>query len=360
MEKSSKSLHIIKGVEQPSYLNPDILRGKKKSSHAPESADEYIEGIRSGDRTILARAITLIESTRATHQEMAQEIIEKCLPFSGKSIRLAITGIPGVGKSTFIEALGSYLLGKGHKIAVLAVDPSSKRTKGSILGDKTRMQKLSSSKDAFIRPSPTVGTLGGVARKTRESIILCEAAGFDVVFIETVGVGQSETTVHSMVDVFLLLMLPGAGDELQGMKRGIVELADLIVINKVDDNTPEKVLYAKSEYQKALHLLPASDSGWGVRIETCSSLIPSGMEDVWKSISDYQDMVKKNDYFYLHRNEQAKFWFYESMEAELKRLFYTHPRMDKEIKKMEVAVLENRISPFRAGWKIISNYLKKT
>jgi len=252
------------------------------------SVDEYFEGITSGNRTILSKAITLIESSLPSHAEIAQEIIERCLPQSGKSMRIGITGVPGVGKSSFIEALGLMLTERGHKLAVLAIDPSSENSKGSILGDKTRMEGLSVHPAAFIRPSPSAGTLGGVARKTRETIILCEAAGYDTIIVETVGVGQSETAVHSMVDFFLLLMLAGAGDELQGIKRGIMEIADALVITKADAGNITKALQAKSEYENALHLFPPSESGRTPRVRTCSAHKNEGMEEIWNIISEYK------------------------------------------------------------------------
>ena len=253
MERFFKSaLTEREGIEQPMNVNPNpVVRKRRKLS-----LDEYCQGILDGDRTILSRAITMIESSNPDHLALAQEIIERCLPHSGNSLRIGITGVPGVGKSTFIEAFGKMLTGMGHKVAVLAIDPSSERTKGSILGDKTRMEQLSVDPDAFIRPSPSGSTLGGVARKTRETIVLCEAAGFDVILVETVGVGQSETVVKSMVDFFLLLMLAGAGDELQGIKRGIMEMADGLVINKADGDNKPKAVAAQAQYRAALKLFP--------------------------------------------------------------------------------------------------------
>src|SRR4030043_589923 len=274
--RHDSALKVQKGIEQPPGINPEVLSGKARKKSRKYTVDEYVSGILSGNRTILSRAITLTESLLPKHYETIQAIIEKCLPFSGRSVRIGITGIPGAGKSTFIESFGLYLADQGRKIAVLAIDPSSKKTKGSILGDKTRREKLSVHPDAFIRPSPSAGTLGGVARKTRETIILCEAAGFDTILVETVGVGQSETSVHSMVDFFLLLMLAGAGDELQGIKRGIFEMADLVAITKADGTNIKKAERAKSEYSNALHLFPPSESGWIPRVITCSSKTGSG------------------------------------------------------------------------------------
>jgi len=273
-----KGLTVNEGVENAPVVNPYLKTRLKRREY---NSNEFLEGILSGDIALLSQAVTLVESSLPEHQIIAQEVIEKCLPYSGKSIRLGITGVPGAGKSTFIEALGMHLVRSGRKLAVLAIDPSSERSKGSILGDKTRMEELSVAKNAFIRPSPSAGSLGGVARKTRESIILCEAAGFDTIFVETVGVGQSETSVHSMVDFFLLLQLAGAGDELQGIKRGIMEMADGIAINKCDGSNVDKAKVAKSQYQNALHLFPPHDSGWSPEAITCSSIELNAIDEVW-------------------------------------------------------------------------------
>lgn len=268
------------GVEQPMQVNPNFKRHRKTEL----TVDDYVKGILDGNRTILSRAITMIESENPAHIAMAQDIIERCLPHSGNSLRVGITGVPGVGKSTFIESFGGMLTSQGHKLAVLAIDPSSERTKGSILGDKTRMETLSVDPNAFIRPSPSGSALGGVARKTRESIILCEAAGFDVILVETVGVGQSETVVKSMVDFFLLLMLAGAGDELQGIKRGIMEMADALVINKADGDNLHKARMAASQYRAALRLFPKSDNGWDV---PGGGLLRAGKLRFGQSVADY-------------------------------------------------------------------------
>src|SRR3989339_134259 len=274
MQKKSidSALKVNQGIEQPPVVNPyfDNFYSKKRTGLL--SKDEYLKGILSGNTTILSQAITLVESSRNDHRAIAQNLISECLPHVVKSMRIGITGVPGAGKSTFIEAFGGLITAMGHKLAVLAIDPSSERSKGSILGDKTRMEELSIDKNAYIRPSPSAGSLGGVARKTRETIILCEAAGFDTIFIETVGVGQSEIAVHSMVDFFLLLMLAGAGDELQGIKRGIMEMADFIVINKADGDNLLKTNSAKVQYENALHLFPAKESGWIPKVQTCSAI----------------------------------------------------------------------------------------
>lgn len=306
----------------------------------------YIHGIIEKKISILSQAITLIESSKKEHKEKAQEIINACLPHSGKSLRIGITGVPGVGKSTFIEALGMQLVNKGKKVAVLAIDPSSKKTGGSILGDKTRMEELSANKNAFIRPSPSGGTLGGVTRKTAETIILCEAAGFDVIFVETVGVGQSELAVSSMVDFFLLLMLAGAGDELQGIKRGIMEMADAIVINKADGDNKNKAKLAKAEYKNALHLFPATESGWEPTVQTVSSYTKDGINELWDLILKYENYTKANGFFTKKRNQQAKYRMYETINEELKSRFYNNPEKQKQISQLEKDVLSGKISPY--------------
>ncbi len=314
------------------------------------SVEEFVTGILAGDRTLLSRAITLIESTRVDHQEKAQAIIEACLPHSGKSFRVGITGVPGVGKSTFIEALGVHLIEEGHRLAVLAIDPSSSRSRGSILGDKTRMDKLSTDERAFIRPSAAGTSLGGVARKTRESIILCEAAGFDVIFVETVGVGQSETAVHSMVDFFLLLMLSGAGDELQGIKRGIMEMAEGMIINKADGDNLSAARRARADYQRALHLFPAHPAGWTPQVRHCSALTGEGIPEFWEEVIEvYRKAVTENDYLRLRRDEQARYWFHEHIEDRLHRNFYDHKAVKAEFEKLEEKVLARELSPFKAA-----------
>ncbi len=299
----------------------------------------------------------MVESTREEHQNLAQDIIEKCLPFSGKSVRVGITGVPGAGKSTSIDAFGMYILKQGHRLATLAIDPSSERTKGSILGDKTRMEALSREKNAFIRPSPAAGSLGGVARKTRETIILCEAAGFDTVFVETVGVGQSETAVHSMVDFFLLIQLAGTGDELQGIKRGIMEMADGVIINKADGDNIEKAKMAASHYRNALHLFPPTASGWIPKVLTYSGYYQIGIKEVWNMILEYIKFTKDNGYFEQKRREQAKYQMYESIEYSLRHQFYHHPLVEKELPLMEARVLNNEVSSYIAARRMMQLYL---
>jgi len=328
----------------------------KKKKQGILSLSEYIEGILSGNRTILSQAITLIESALPAHYKLAQKIIEKCIPYSGKSIRIGITGVPGVGKSTFIESFGKYLTSKGRKLAVLAIDPSSEKSKGSILGDKTRMEELSVDPNAFIRPSPATGTLGGVARKTRESIILCEAAGFDTVFVETVGVGQSETVVSSMVDFFLLLMLAGAGDELQGIKRGIMEMADAIVINKADGDNINRAKTARIEFQNALHLFPPTESGWIPIAEICSSKTKDGIDKVWEIISNYFKLTEFNGYFKTKRLEQAKYRMYEFINELLKEEFYQNEKVNRIIQSVKNDLLSQKISAYAAAQKLMDAY----
>lgn len=353
-EKKFKSaLQVNEGVEQPPSINPSLKNIKKKKRL---SITDYVDGILNGNISILSQAITLVESSLTNDHDLAQEIIEKCLPHSGNSLRVGITGVPGVGKSTFIEALGRKITGSGRKLAVLAIDPSSERTKGSILGDKTRMEDLSVDKNAFIRPSPSAGSLGGVARKTRESIILCEAAGFNTIFIETVGVGQSETAVHSMTDFFLLLMLAGAGDELQGIKRGIMEMADAIAITKADDSNIKKATRAKAEYQNALHLFPLAESNWSPKVLTCSALTNDGIWSVWETILEFEKLTKENKYFMMKRNEQSTYWMHQSIQESLKSSFYTNENIKRKVKQMEQEVLKNKISSFVAAKDLLEEY----
>jgi LAO/AO transport system kinase len=311
--------------------------------------DDYVKGILEGNRTILSRAITMIESENPSHIVMAQDIIERCLPHSGNSLRIGITGVPGVGKSTFIESFGGMLTAQGHKLAVLAIDPSSERTKGSILGDKTRMETLSVDPNAFIRPSPSGSALGGVARKTRESIILCEAAGFDTIIVETVGVGQSETVVKSMVDFFLLLMLAGAGDELQGIKRGIMEMADALVINKADGDNLPKAKGAASQYRAALKLFPKNDNGWDVPVEVCSARECFALDKVWQIIQDFVTLTRGNGSFERTRNEQLINIFYHWIEYTLHNRFYNNESTQARIDELIPKIQSKQISPYKAA-----------
>ncbi|PIQ14799.1 MAG: methylmalonyl Co-A mutase-associated GTPase MeaB [Flavobacteriales bacterium CG18_big_fil_WC_8_21_14_2_50_32_9] len=328
----------------------------KRSRQKLLSATEYVAAIQRGDVIMLSKAITLVESSNLTHQQLASEIVDNCLPFSGNSLRIGITGVPGVGKSTFIEALGNYLITeKGKKIAVLAIDPSSGKTGGSILGDKTRMNLLSVQKDAFIRPSPSAGTLGGVARATRESIILCEAAGFDIILIETVGVGQSETEVNAMVDFFLLLMLAGAGDELQGIKRGIMEMADAIVINKAEENNIEQANLAKRTYQNALHLFPPNRNDWMPKVTTCSALYNQNIAEIWQIIDAYHHLVISNGFFEIQRKEQLEKWFEKSVTHAFVSMLMKNKKIQQELEKLKEQVLLNQLSPYSATKKLLNN-----
>jgi len=350
MEKENKTaLHIAKGKIMPPNINKNFKRKKRKKLKAAD----YVEGILAGNRVLLSQAITLIESTHPKHQVLAQKIIEACLPHSGKSFRLGLTGTPGVGKSTFIESFGLKMIEKGHQLAVLAIDPTSQMTRGSILGDKTRMETLSVHPQAFIRPSPAGDSLGGVARATRESVILCEAAGFDFIVIETVGVGQSETAVHSMVDFFLLLLLPNAGDELQGIKRGVMEMADLIIINKADGEALRAAKLAKKQCKNGLHLFPPKESGWIATAETCSGLHQTGLDIILGHLESFERQTKIKGYFEQHRKQQAKYWLEESIGQALKNRFYQEPAIQEQFHQIEQQVIEGVLSPFKAAQALL-------
>jgi len=353
-KKNTSALKEKEGVSQPETLNLKVVQTLKTKLKSAPSASELINGILQQDKSALSRAITIIESSAQKHQQQAKEIIESCLPHANHSIRIGITGVPGVGKSTFIESFGKLLISQGKKVAVLTVDPSSSISKGSILGDKTRMEELVKEEKAYIRPSASGDTLGGVARKTRETIVLCEAAGFDVILIETVGVGQSETAVHSMTDFFLLLKLAGAGDELQGIKRGIMEMADSIVINKADGENLKAAKLAKTEFNRALHLYPAKESGWAPKTLLSSAIKNEGIAEIWELVSDYFKTVKSNGYFQQKRKEQNKFWLMQTIESRLKSEFYENPSVKIELEKQLKALDENRTTPFEAAEKLLS------
>jgi len=314
----------------------------------------YTDGVLSGDRLILSRAITLVESRLAADLDLAQAVLSGIVPMTGKSTRVGITGVPGVGKSTFIEALGTYLTDHGHKLAVLTVDPTSQRSGGSLLGDKTRMETLSMNPRAYIRPTPAGDSLGGVAHRTRETLLLCEAAGFDIVLIETVGVGQSETMVHGMVDFFLLLMLAGAGDELQGMKRGIMELADALTITKADGDNQDAAQRARVEYQNALHLFPPTGNGWFPPVLTCSALTNAGISDLWTMILEHQKLTTANGFRAKRRQEQQLVWFRTELRQRLEYQFFTQPGIAERLKQMEDQVKEGRLLPVQAVEKLLS------
>jgi LAO/AO transport system kinase len=391
--KQKSALNVMKGIHQPSQLNDELVDKLKKKKSKNLTSKEYVDGILAGNRTILSQAITLIESSLPSHQHKAQEIIGECFKvchssfairhsphesgqhsdepqirtanreqrtanseYQASSIRIGITGVPGVGKSTFIEALGKQLTSQGHKLAVLAIDPSSSRSKGSILGDKTRMEELAVDPYAFIRPSPAAGSLGGVTRKTRETIILCETAGFDVIFVETVGVGQSETVVHSMVDFFLLLMLAGAGDELQGIKRGIIEMADTIIINKADGDNIKKAQLARMEYSNALHLFPPSESGWKPVVDVCSSKTKEGIANIWNIINDYHSFTVQNGYFRKRRMEQNRQVLYETIEEALKNHFFSGKEISDSLVKLEKEIITGKANPYTSAQHLLEKY----
>ena len=349
-------LTVNSGVEQPPQVNPYLKLQKRKRMM---TSGEFVEGILKGDITVLSRAVTLVESQVPEHQAIAQEVIEKCLPHAGNSRRIGITGVPGAGKSTSIDVFGLHVLRDGGKLAVLAIDPSSERTKGSILGDKTRMEKLSIHPNAFIRPSPSAGSLGGVPRKTRETIVLCEAAGYNNIFVETVGVGQSETAVHSMVDFFLLIQLAGTGDELQGIKRGIMEMADGIVINKADGDNIDRAMLAKAQFQSALHLFPPTTSGWMPEVLTYSGYYELGIKEVWEMIDRYFAYVKGNGFFEQRRMAQEKYWMYETIDEQLKANFYRDEEIEAMLKLKENNVLDCRQSSFVAAREVLDFYFAK-
>ncbi len=352
------ALHEKAGISPPEMISGKGVDKIHDSRKIQPSSKELIEGILNGNITALSRAITLVESTNVSHLEKANEVVNACLPHANKSVRIGITGVPGVGKSTFIEAFGKYLTGLGKKVAVLAVDPSSTISHGSILGDKTRMEELVKDKNAYIRPSASGETLGGVARKTRETITLCEACGFDTIIIETVGVGQSETAVHSMVDFFLLLKIAGAGDELQGIKRGIMEMADAIVINKADGDNVRKSKLAKVEFGRALHLFPAKKSGWIPTTSTCSSITREGISEVWETINKYVGQTQSNNYFYNKRKDQNQYWMLETINEHLKTNFFNHPEIEKLLAENKKAVQNDEISPFAAAQLLLEKYFK--
>lgn len=309
---------------------------------------DLISGLLDGNRAFLSQSITLVESKRKEDRELSAELIDRVYAKTGKSLRIGITGVPGVGKSTFIDAFGTLLTSQGKKVAVLSIDPSSNRTRGSILGDKTRMDRLSKDPNAFIRPSASGNSLGGVASKTRESILLCEVAGFDVVIVETVGVGQSETVVKDMVDYFLLLMLAGGGDELQGIKRGIMEMADHIVINKADQGNEKAVLRAQKDYKNAVHLFPPTEADWEVPVGFCSSLENSGIDTIWNEIQQYQQHTKANEWFNTNRENQSLKWFHERIHSRLQEDFYNRSSIRNEIKKKERLIASQKLSVRKA------------
>lgn len=347
----------VTGTDQPAVqVNPKALERLMAGRQKLLPLKEYVDGILAGDITILSKAITLVESSLPAHQKLAQEIIAECIPYSGKALRLGITGVPGAGKSTFIEALGMELCKQNKRIAVLAIDPSSQRSKGSILGDKTRMEELSQQRNAYIRPSASAGTLGGVARKTREAIILCEAAGFDTIFVETVGVGQSETAVYSMVDYFLLVLIGGAGDELQGIKRGIMEMADGIVVNKADGDNVNRANRAAAEIRNAVHLFPPSESGQPVNVTTCSSLTHFNVPEVWDMVQTHVENIKKSGYLNEKRARQDVQMMLDTIESTLKSNFYENSLVKDMLKLIENDVENKRMSAYEGARRLLELY----
>ena len=354
-----KGLTVNNGVVQPGSINPYLNR--KRFVRRKYTVDEMVDGILKGNVTMLSQAVTLVESVNPEHQAKAQAVIERCLPHSGKSVRIGISGVPGAGKSTSIDEFGQHVLNTyGGKLAVLAIDPSSERSKGSILGDKTRMEKLSVHPDAFIRPSPSAGSLGGVARKTRETVILCEAAGFDKIFIETVGVGQSETACHSMVDFFLLIQVAGTGDELQGIKRGIMEISDAIVVNKCDGDNVKRCQMAAQGFRNALHFYPVPESGWTPKVMTYSGFYGLGIKEIWDMIYEYFDFVKNNGYFDYRRRQQNKYWMRETINNALLNDFYNAPTIKEAMRMMEQRVQEGEKTSFMGAHDLLDLYYKCT
>ncbi|MCT8139228.1 methylmalonyl Co-A mutase-associated GTPase MeaB (plasmid) [Anaerobacillus sp. CMMVII] len=333
----------------------------EKDNQAPKRkrklfVEDYVKGVLDNNRAMLAKTITLVESNAEKHFHLAQQVISELLPYTGKSIRIGITGVPGAGKSTLIEAFGTYLCELGHKVAVLAVDPSSQISKGSILGDKTRMEQLGRNKNAFVRPTPAGGTLGGVARKSRETMLVCEAAGYDVIIVETVGVGQSETTVRSMVDFFLVLMITGAGDELQGMKKGVLEIADSIFINKADGTNKLKAAATKEEYNQILHYLPPATKGWEPKAYTCSALYGEGIDTIWDVVGTYVKHTKKNHLFYERRKEQLSFWLHETLQAQLLNRFYEDPIVKGSLPEYKHNIENGMLTVTLAAQELLNKY----
>lgn len=343
---------VVRGV------NMDDVVKKQKSGKKRQDLgiDEYVKGVLDNDRTVLARTITLIESNSPVHNETAQKVLKHILPNTGNSLRIGITGFPGAGKSSLIETLGLYLINQGHKVAVLAIDPSSTVTKGSILGDKTRMEMLSREQNCFIRPSPSSGTLGGVARKTRETMLVCEAAGYDTILVETVGVGQSETTVRSMVDFFLLVMIAGAGDELQGIKKGVIELADTLLINKADGDNKPKAMLAKSDFGMALHYIQPATKGWQTEAHICSALTGEGVKEFWEIVQKFQETTKASGVFYDRRKNQALEWMNKMIEEKLLSDFFNDDGINKEFKLINHKVLNGEILPTEGADRLLKLY----
>lgn len=356
--KNDSALSTKKGVIKPDNIKKNPTHKAKFNKSKLPDVNSLVNHITKGDISYLSRAITLVESQNPKHQDKAIKLLEACLPFANKSVRIGITGVPGVGKSSFIEVFGKHLTALSKKVAVLAIDPSSSVNKGSILGDKTRMEDLVKDKMAFIRPSPSGTTLGGVAKSTRESILLCEAAGFDIIIIETVGVGQSETNVHNMVDFFLLLKLAGAGDELQGIKRGIIEMADAIVINKADGDNIKAANLAKADFNRALHLYPPKENNWQPKVVTCSATENKGIKAIWQLINSYLELTKNNGFFEINRKQQNKYWLESTIKQQLISNFEQHPKIKDAFNAQLEAVNKQETTPFMAAQKLLTTFYK--